>query len=92
MEAVVEQPGIMNLLHSRHLARTAGHTGRAKAHIVDQYDDDVGGTFGRAQRLDRWEFSIVSIQCHFSFGGNIWDRENLPSNYIWILCHLNISL
>ncbi len=66
MEAVVEQAIIGNLLQCGHIARATRHARGPKAHIVEQHQHDIRGALGRAQRVDRRELGIASIERHLA--------------------------
>ena len=56
MKSVVLQAARREFFRVRRLARTAEGAGGAEAGVVNEDDQNVGGTFGRAQLLDGWVF------------------------------------
>ena len=58
MEAGVLQPARCELLRGRRLAGAAEGAGRAEAGVVDEDDQHIGRTLGRAQLLDRRELAV----------------------------------
>ena len=58
VETVVLQAARSQLLQGRRLAGTAKGAGRTEAGVVNEHDQDIGRTLGRAQLLDRGIFRV----------------------------------
>ena len=52
MKAAVPEPVRRESFRRGRVTWAAERARRAKAHVVEQHDQNVGGTFGRPQRLD----------------------------------------
>lgn len=80
MEAIQLQSAGRQPIGNRGVARAAERRRGAKAHIIEQHDQHIGGTRGWAEHGDRRILRIRVfgvIRCHADMV-NIRDRQDLP--------------